>query len=64
MFLTQVAGSLVDLNRASVVHISLLDVLFPDIPTAIGRGKFVKSQPLLHFAHGSAMGFFVTLTFH
>jgi len=42
------------------VIITLFDVLFPDRI----RDQFAKSQPSPHYAHGSAMGFFVTLTFH
>jgi hypothetical protein len=55
---------LVDLNRVSVVLISLFDVLFPDSPDNPAGAIRRQSQPLPHYAHGSAMGFFVTLTFH
>jgi hypothetical protein len=56
--------SLIDQIGASVVFISLFDVLFPGIPILSAGAIRKQSQPLPHFAHGSAMGFFVTLTFH
>jgi hypothetical protein len=42
----------------------MFDVSLSDSPGKYQEGDPQKSQPSPHYAHGSAMGFFVTLTFH